>query len=57
MTWEEMSDKYERDSKQEKPELKAPKLDKNWNELVKSTDKLIWLFSISNGKRGQVKND
>lgn len=56
MTWEEMSDKYERDSKQERTEQKAPKLDKNWNELVKSTDKLIWLFSLSNGKRGQVKN-
>lgn len=54
MTWEEMSDKYEQDSKQEKPERKAPKLDKNWNELVKSTDKLIWLFSLSNGKRGQA---
>lgn len=56
MTWEEMSNKYEQDLKQVKVERKAPKLDKNWNDLVKSTDKLIWLFSLSNGSRGQVKN-
>ncbi len=56
MTWEEMGRKYEQDSKTEKTERKVPKLDKNWNELVKSTDKLIWLFSLSNGKRGQGKN-
>lgn len=56
MTWEEMGKKYEQDSKQDRTERKVPKLDKNWNELVKSTDKLIWLFSLSNGKRGQGKN-
>lgn len=56
MTWEEMSNKYEQDLKQVKTERKAPKLDKNWNDLVKSTDKLIWLFSLSNGSRVQVKN-
>ncbi len=56
MTWEEMGKKYEQDLKQLKTEPKAPKLDKDWNDLVKSTDKLIWLFSLSNGNRGQVKN-
>lgn len=56
MTWDELSSKYEQDSKLVKTERKAPKLDKNWNDLVKSTDKLIWLFSLSNGDRVQGKN-
>jgi hypothetical protein len=57
MTWEEMGRKYEQDLKQLKTERKVPKLDKNWNELVRSTDKLIWLFSLSNGNRGKAKAD
>ena len=56
MTWEEIGNKYEQDLKQIKTERKTPKLDKDWNNLVKSTDKLIWLFSLSNGSRAQVKN-
>ena len=55
MTWEEITKKYEQDVKAEKPGGKLPKLEKNWDSLVKSTDKLIWLFSLSNVKRLQLK--
>ena len=50
MTWEEIGKKYEQDVKTLKPDRKLPKLDKNWADLVRSTDKLVWLFSISNGR-------
>lgn len=55
MTWEEITKNYEQDAKAEKPGKKLPKLDKNWENLIKSTDKLIWLFSLSNGKKTQFK--
>lgn len=50
MTWEEMGRKYEERVKTAKPESKRPKLDKDWENLIKSTDKLIWLFSVSNAR-------
>lgn len=50
MTWEEMGRKYEQDAKTEKPEKRLPKLEKNWDDLLKSTDKLIWLFSLSSNR-------
>lgn len=50
MTWEEIGRKYEQDSKAEKPEKRLPKLEKNWDNLLKSTDKLVWLFSLSNSR-------
>ena len=46
---------YEQEAKTEKPGRRAPKLEKNWDNLMKSTDKLVWLFSLSNGGRGQNK--
>jgi len=55
MTWEEITKKYEQDVKVEKPGKELPKLEKNWDSLMKSTDKLVWLFSLSNGKRPQFK--
>lgn len=55
MTWEEITKEYEKDVKVEKTGKKPPKLEKNWDNLMKSTDKLIWLFSLSNGKRPQFK--
>jgi hypothetical protein len=55
MTWEEMGKKYEQDTREKKPARKTLKLDKNWDNLVKSTDKLIWLFSLSGGT-GQQKS-
>lgn len=56
MTWEEIGRKYEQDNKAAKGETKTPKLEKNWDDLVKSTDKLVWLFSLSNGGRQVPKN-
>lgn len=56
MTWEEIGRKYEQDNKTAKGETKTPKLEKNWDNLVKSTDKLVWLFSLSNGGRQAPKN-
>lgn len=50
MNWEEITRKYEQDTKAEKTGKKLPKLEKNWESLIKSTDKLVWLFSLSNGR-------
>ncbi len=50
MTWEEIGRKYEQDTKTERPDRRLPKLEKNWDELVRSTDKLIWLFSLSSSR-------
>ena len=55
MTWEQITKQYEQDSKIEKSEDRRAKFDKNWNNLVRSTDKLVWLFSLSNGGRPQFK--
>jgi len=55
MTWEEIDKKYEQEAKTEKPARRAPRLEKNWDNLMKSTDKLVWLFSLSNGGRAQYK--
>ncbi len=55
MTWEEIDKKYEQHAKTEKTERRAPRLEKNWDNLMKSTDKLVWLFSLSNGGRAQYK--
>jgi hypothetical protein len=51
MTWEEISKKYEQDTRGTKTAERIPKLDKGWDELVRSTDKLIWLFSLSGGRK------
>ncbi len=56
MTWEEIGRKYEQDQKQARPEKKTPELGRNWDKLVRSTDKLVWLFSLSNGGRPPLKN-
>jgi len=50
MTWDEITKK----KKRQKPEQKLVKFGKNWGDLVKSTDKLVWLFSLS-GNKGVVK--
>lgn len=55
MTWEEIGKKYEQDVKTEKPEKRVPKLEKNWDNLLKSTDKLVWLFSLSSGAKQLYK--
>jgi len=56
MTWDEITKKYEQAALEAKPERKAPKLEKNWDNLVKSTDKLIWLFSLSGSGSQQKRN-
>lgn len=57
MTWEEIGKKYEQDVELAKQKKKEPKLAKNWDNLVKSTDKLVWLFALSNGGRPPAKNN
>ena len=49
MTWEEITKKYEQDKRAAK-EVKTPKLPRNWDALVRSTDKLVWLFMLSNAR-------
>ena len=55
MTWDEITKNYERDVKAKKLEARRPKLEKNWDDLVKSTDKLVLLFSYSSGVKPQPK--
>ncbi len=58
MTWEEIGKKYDKEKKQVTLLEREPKLEKSWGQLVRSTDKLIWLFSLSNGgKQKFVKNN
>lgn len=52
MTWEELGKKYDQDVKDER-EKRLPKVEKNWDSLMRSTDKLVWLFSLSNGRQPQ----
>lgn len=53
MNWEEITKKYEQEKRGVKAEERRPKLEKNWDNLIKSTDKLVWLFSFSD--RGRAK--
>ena len=57
MTWEEISKKYDKEKIRIPLLEREPKLEKNWGQLVRSTDKLVWLFSISNGSRPKLKKD
>ncbi len=58
MTWEEIGKKYDKEKRQVTLLEREPKLEKSWGHLVRSTDKLIWLFSLSNGgKQKLVKNN
>lgn len=52
MTWEEISKRYEQDRSRARAAERRPRLEK-WDNLVKSTDKLVWLFSLSSGGRLQ----
>jgi hypothetical protein len=51
MTWEEMGKKYEQGTRDTKADSRLPKLGKSWDDIVRSTDKLIWLFSLSGGRK------
>ena len=54
MTWEEIGKKYDKEKKQVTLLEREPKLEKSWGQLVRSTDKLIWLFSLSNGGKQTI---
>ncbi len=54
MTWEEIDRKYEQNARLAK-DKKEPKLEKDWDQLVRSTDKLVWLFTLSGNGRQQPK--
>lgn len=55
MTWEEITKKYELEKSGLRTCERRPKLGKKWDNLVKSTDKLVWLFTMSNGSRFQAR--
>jgi len=57
MTWEEIGKKYDREKRRIPLFEREPKLEKGWGRLVRSTDKLVWLFAMSNnGKVKLIKN-
>lgn len=49
MTWEEISKKYDKEKTNFQLLERAPKLEKGWGRIMRSTDKLVWLFMMSNG--------
>jgi hypothetical protein len=56
MTWEEIGKKYDKEKNCIPLFKRVPKLEKDWGRLISSTEKLIWLFAISNsGKAEPVK--
>jgi hypothetical protein len=57
MTWEEMGRKYDKEKNCMPLFEREPKLEKKWGRLIRSTEKLIWLFAMSDsGKVKPVKN-
>lgn len=52
MTWDEINKNYERNGRAAKDsQAGIAALDENWKKLMESTDKLLWLFMISNESR------
>lgn len=49
MTWEEIGKKYDKEKNCIPLLERDPKLKKNWGHLIRSTEKLVWLFAMSNG--------
>jgi hypothetical protein len=49
MTWEEIGRKYDKEKNCVPLIERSPGLEKSWGRLIRSTDKLIWLFAMSNG--------
>lgn len=55
MTWEELSRRYESDNPRrtgDKPAVKG----KPWQEIMRSTDKLVWLFLVTGSGKGRAVN-
>jgi len=49
MTWEEIGKKYDTEKRRIPLFERDPKLEKDWGSLVRSTEKLVWLFAMSSG--------
>ena len=47
MNWKEITTKYEKSKKRNVILKKLPVRGKDWNNIMKSTDKLVWLFMMS----------
>ncbi|MCX5784793.1 MAG: hypothetical protein NTX59_03810 [Elusimicrobia bacterium] len=57
MTWEEITKKYDTENGKRQLLPKTPKLEQSWGRLLRSTDKLVWLFMLSNSAKPKpVKN-
>lgn len=57
MTWDEISKKYDKEKTNFQILERTPKLEKGWGRIMRSTDKLVWLFMMSNGvKSGPLKS-
>ena len=48
MNWKDITTKYEKSKKRNVILKKLPERGKDWNNIMKSTDKLVWLFMMSN---------
>ena len=47
MNWKEITTKYEKSKKRNIILKELPVRGKDWNNIIKSTDKLVWLFMMS----------
>lgn len=47
MNWKEITTKYEKSKKRNVILKTLPARGKDWNKIMKSTDKLVWLFMMS----------
>ena len=53
MNWKEITTKYEKSKKRNVILKTLPVRSKDWNKIMKSTDKLIWLFMMSDKSDNQ----
>ncbi|KAF0127006.1 MAG: hypothetical protein FD189_771 [Elusimicrobia bacterium] len=53
MTWEELSRKYDTDNTRRQEPRTAVK-GRPWQEIMKSTDKLVWLFLVTGGNKSNT---
>ena len=54
MTWEDITKRYELEKRATRLDGRLPKMEKKWDNLVRSTDKLVWLFTLSHAARSQA---
>ncbi|MCK4936719.1 MAG: hypothetical protein KAR84_07680 [Elusimicrobiales bacterium] len=54
MDWKEINTKYEKSKKGNVILKRLPKRGKDWNNIMKSTDKLVWLFMMSGNKNNSA---